>query len=136
MAPDNLEEFKNVLKLHDKRITALENLVKEKPERLKKEISIKEFILEKKASNDVEKTLVVGYFLEHHRKVSPFNIDDLKGLFREAKESLPININATVNYNIAKGFIMEAESKKDNKKAWTLTGKGERFVENGLKEEI
>ena len=38
-----------------------------------------------------------------------------------------------INMNIRAGRIMEAEEKKESKKAWELTATGETFVENGLK---
>jgi len=135
MPNNNLEEIRKTLELHERRLAALENLGKEKPDRLKKAVSIKEFILEKKPDGDVEKTLVVGYYLEHYVNASPFNAKDLEALFRKAKESVPKNINDKVIKNVVRGFMMEAETKKDKKKAWTLTSTGERFVESGLKEE-
>jgi len=83
----------------------------------------------------VEKTLVVAYYLEHFRNISPFNAKDIEELFREVKEKPPDNINYKVIKNIEKGHLMESEEKKDDLKSCTLTTTGERFVENGLKRE-
>ncbi|MCH7805902.1 MAG: hypothetical protein IH995_01985 [Proteobacteria bacterium] len=104
-----------------------------KPHPKKKE-SIKEFMLVKKPSNDVQKTLVVGYFLEKNQEMGSFNVDDLAKNFRLAKEPTPQNLNDKVNMNIKKGHMMEAKEKKENKKAWELTNLGEQFVEKNFKE--
>lgn len=135
MPSDEIGEIKRTVEAHEKRISDLETLIKEKPASARKELSIKEFILQKKATRDLDKTMAVGYYLEHNRNISPFNIKDLEQLFGEAKEPLPKNINDAVNKNIEKGFIMESKEKKDKKKTWALTATGERYVENGFKEE-
>lgn len=134
MSTDEMKRIEKTLDQHERRTTALENMAQKKPLALKA-VSVKEFILEKRPEGDVKKTLVLGYYLEHHRSTSPFNADDLKKLFREGKEIVPENINDKVNMNIAKGLMMEAGTKKDNKKTWTLTGTGERYVENSLRKE-
>jgi hypothetical protein len=135
MSANDIDEIKRILDQHEKRISDLEKLPKTEHSEVRKQLSVKEFILQKQPHDDVQKTLVLGYYLEHYRSVSPFNGDDLKSLFREAKETVPKNINDKVYLSIEKGFMMEAQSKKDNKKAWTLTGTGERYVENDLKRE-
>ena len=119
---------------HEERISALEKLLKSEHKVVPKSISIKEFILQKHPKTEVGRTLVIGYYLEHYRNVTPFNAKDLERGFREAKETIPKNINLAVIGCIERGHMMEAESKKDKKKAWTLTGTGEGFVEGGLKE--
>jgi len=100
-----------------------------------KDLSIKEFIIEKKPGDDVQKALVIGYFLEHHRGEDSFNVRDLNEGFRLAREPLPANMNDKVNMNISKGRMMAAKEKKDNRKAWVLTNLGERFVEQEMKGE-
>jgi len=97
-----------------------------------KEMSVKEFILAKRPSNDVEKTLAIGYFLERFKGLDSFNIDDLSRYFQLAKEAIPQNINDKVNMNIKKGHLAEAKEKKDKKKAWIVTNSGEAFVESGF----
>lgn len=126
------EEVRKILEDHEKRIQRLEQLYKSKPTTTKKQISIKEFILSKKPKNDVEKTLVIGYYLENFRDMSYFNAKDLEEGFREAKEKVPKNVNDKAYQNIKRGFMMEAKEKKDKLKAWNLTSTGERFVENEL----
>lgn len=134
MSTHEMKAIKKIVDQHERRISALEGVAQRKPSELKT-VSVKEFTLQKRPRGDVQKTIVLGYYLEHYTGTSAFNADDLKKLFREAKEIVPENINEKVNKNIAKGFMMEAGTKKDNKKAWTLTGTGERYVENGFQKE-
>jgi len=132
---DELIAIRKKLDEHEKRLAALEGLAKEEPKLGAKQLSVKEFILQKRPPNDVEKTLVVAYYLEHQRGVSPFNLNDLKTFFKKAKELMPENLNDKLNQNIAKGYMEEAEEKKDGKKAWSLTDTGVRHVENDLGKE-
>lgn len=99
-----------------------------------KGLSIKEFMLSKKPSGDVQKTLVIACYLEKYERLASFNIEDLARGFQLAKESTPENINDKINMNIRKGHITEAKEKKDNKKAWIVTNTGEQFLENGFKD--
>jgi len=122
----------NKLEEIESRLAALEGLPR-KVDNKEKEISLKEFILTKKPEDDVQKTLVIGYYLEHFSGEESFNVKDLSEGFRSAREPVPSNINDKVNLNIAKGHIMDAREKKDNRKAWVLTNTGDNFVKDGLK---
>jgi hypothetical protein len=132
MTVDEINEMKRILQQHEKRISDLEDLTASKPVGRKKELSARELLLQKRPKNDVERTLVLGYYLEQYRNISSFNRNNLEELFREAKEIVPTNINDKINKNIEKGFIMEANESKGELKSWTLTSGGERFVENEL----
>jgi hypothetical protein len=99
-----------------------------------KDLSVKEFIISKRPSGDVQKTLAMGYYLEKFEKVISFNIEDLGRCFQLAKEPTPQNINDKINMNIRKGHMAEAKQKKNNKKAWIVTNTGEQFLENGFKD--
>lgn len=101
---------------------------------LAKKLSVKEFILSKRSSNDVQKTLAIAYYLEKNEGMLSFNTEDLARYFQLAKEPTPQNLNDKINLNIKKGHVMEAKAKKENKKAWAITNTGEQFVENNLKE--
>ncbi len=129
-----LETIKKQLEDHEKRISELEALSQKKPELITKKLSIKEFILSKKPESEIQKTLAIGFYLEKYEGLPSFNVKDLEDWYRAAKEPLPKNMNDTVNKNIAKGHIMDAKEKKDNRRAWTLTNSGEIFVESGFKE--
>lgn len=132
MPNEEIMEIKKKLEEHEERISKLESSFQAKPEAVKKEVSVKEFIISKKPKNDVQKTLAIGYYLEKYRDFSSFNAKDLEEGFRAAKEKAPENINHRVIKNIEKGHMMEAGQKKDNLKAWVLTNSGEQSVESGF----
>jgi hypothetical protein len=98
----------------------------------RKKISTKEFLMTKNLKSELQKTLVLGYYLEHIEGFSSFNIDDLVIAFQYAKEKKPVNINDVAGKNVARGFFMEAPEKKDSKKAWVLTSTGEKYVEDTI----
>jgi len=127
------DKIKRLLDNHEKRISELEESIKARPVTARKELSVREFILSKNCTNDVRKTLAIGYYLEKYKNYSSFNIEDLERVFREAKEKVPSNINDKVNKNISKGRIMTTEEKKNNMGAWVLTNTGEQFVEDNFK---
>ncbi len=132
MSTDEIEDIKKLLEDHGKRISELERILASGPVVKPKGLSIKEFILQKQPDGDVQRTLVLGYYLEHVRDTSPFNVRDIEDAFREAKEPVTSNINLRVIKNIEKGFMMEAQQKKGNLKAWTLTATGEKWVETSM----
>ncbi len=128
---------KKVLDL-EKRIGALEILVGEEKSNTvaspAKKLSVKEFILLKNPSGDVQKSLAIAYYLEKNEDMRSFNVEDLAHYFQLAKEPTPKNLNDKINMNIKKGHVMEAKEKKENKKAWVITNTGEQFVDNNFKE--
>lgn len=128
---------KKVLDL-EKRISALEILVGGEKSNTgaspAKKLSVKEFILLKKPSGDVQKSLAIAYYLEKNEDMRSFNVEDLAHYFQLAKEPTPENLNDKINMNIKKGHVMEAKEKKENKKAWVITNTGEQFVDNNFKE--
>jgi hypothetical protein len=130
-----IRELEERLKKLELIVSNIESILKEKDINKipKKKISIKEFIISKKPSNDVEITLVIGYFLEKYEEIASFNARDLNDGFQRARESIPKNINDKVGMCCSHGFMMEADQKKGNIKAWILTNSGEKFVENGFK---
>lgn len=134
LTEDVIKDIMAKLDAHEKRISALEG-APGKPQAEANKLSIKEFLLTKKPTDDVQRTLVIGYYLEHFESMDRFNARDLSDGFRSGKEPLPTNINDKVNLNIGKGYMMEAKEKKDKFKAWVLTNSGEKFVEKELPED-
>jgi hypothetical protein len=123
------------LKRLEERVERLERLIGgESREAIAKErkLSAKEFMLSKKLKSETQKVLALAYFLEREEGIAPFNVSDLESAFRSAREKLPKNMNDAVNKNIARGFLMGTNEKKDSKKAWQLTSTGERHVEHEL----
>jgi hypothetical protein len=131
-----IEEIKTLLGDHEKRISKLEAVVGEpsseeqKKPGGKKNLSVKEFLKEKKPKGYVQIALAVGSYLEKYEGLSSFNAKDLENGFSEAKEQPPKNFNDTANLNVKNGHMMECKAKKDGKKAWVLTSSGEEFVED------
>lgn len=97
-----------------------------------KKLSAKEFLMTKNVGSELQRVAALAYFLERQENLLSFNVADLEGAFRSAREKLPKNMNDAVNKNIARGFFMEAAEKKDSRKAWQLTATGERFVESDM----
>lgn len=128
---DNISIAK-MLAEHEERIQKLETKIQDSApasiEVSRKQISPKEFLLEKKPSGEVQKTLMLCYYIEHTIGLTPFNIDDLNKVFKLAKEVVPSNLNDKINKNIDKGYLVEDGAKKDSKKAWHLTASGENFI--------
>lgn len=129
------ENLTDIINDHEQRIKKIEELLsKTDPKPIAKKLSIKEFLLSKSIKDELQKTLAIGYFFEKYDGLVSFNAKDIEDGFRQARETVPKNINDTVNKNISKGYIMEAKAKKDKLKAWNLTNSGERFVENDFTE--
>ncbi len=122
----------------ESRVTALETLLGGKKVDTAaspaKKLSVKEFILLKIPSGDVQKTLAIAYYLEKNESMQSFNVKDLGHYFQLAKEPVPENLNDKINMNIKRGYVMEAKEKKENKKAWVITNTGEQFVDGSFKE--
>jgi len=96
-------------------------------------LSLVEFLNAKGPKSHPDRVTVMAYYLHHYQGVEIFNADDINECYSQARISRSANLNATINKNIAKGYIMEAKEKKDNKKAWMITQTGERYVESNLK---
>lgn len=134
MSNEEILEIKKQVEDHEKRISELEAIAQTKPELVTKKLYIKDFIRSKKPKDDVQKTLAIGYYLEKYEGFSSFNVIDLDKGFRDAKQTVPPNINDKVNKNIDKQYIMRDKKKKDGKLAWRLTADGEEYVESDFTE--
>jgi len=123
-----LEQIKDMLDRHEKKLSKLELFLIGRHKLKKKKLSLNEFILLKNPSDDVQRTLCIGYFLENYDGLSSFNKNDLETGFRKAREKLPPNVNDKVNLNIKRKYMDEAGEKKDGLKAWVLTNSGQKKV--------
>jgi len=118
-----VSEIKTILTDEDSKSTIAKHKVK---------VSINEFIKSKNVQNDVQRTLVIAYWLDYFEKVDSFGVSDLEMGFRSARLSVPKNINDKVNLNIKNGHLSEDKKKKNGKKTWYVTNTGVEFVENTL----
>jgi len=98
-----------------------------------KKLSIREFLLKHPPTNDVQRTLAVGYYLETHEGMGTFTRANLERGYRDAKHSLPSNMSMNIQQCVKAGNMMEAEEKKDSKPAYVVTSTGEQFVESNYK---
>jgi len=130
MSEDQIEEIMERLNELELRITKLEAY--RTPNRHKKKLSIREFIRNKDPKNDVQKTLIMGYYLEKYENMPFFNINDVKKCFKDAREKIPQNVADKIQINIKKGHLMDYEEKKDNLKAYNLTNSGEDYIDNNF----
>jgi hypothetical protein len=97
-----------------------------------KAISIRAFILEKSPTDDVQRSLVIGYYLEKQSGLSAFNAKDLERGFVDAREKVPGNVADKILKNVWKGHMMQVKEDKDGLKAYVLTNTGTKFVESGI----
>lgn len=98
-----------------------------------KKLSIREFLLQRPPTTDIQRTLAVGYFLETHAGLASFTKAELEKGYSDAKEPAPSNIGVNIKHCIKQGHMMEAGEKKNNKMAYELTRSGEQFVTAGYK---
>jgi len=91
--------------------------------------------LQKKPRDDLQRALVIGYYLENYEHFSSFTSKDIREGFREARETVPPNVTDKIQKNITKGYIMKEGEKKGRMIFYVLTNSGVRFVESGLKKE-
>lgn len=100
-----------------------------------KKTSLAEFLKTKNPKSHGDKILAFGYFLEKFRDYSSFNLNDIDTCYKEARIPKTKNFPHYIAQLIRDGYLMDAEEKKDNKKAWILTDSGLKYVEN-LSQEI
>jgi hypothetical protein len=92
------------------------------------QVSVVEFLREKKPTTAVDKALVFAVYHENQVGKDVFNTEDLLSLWRQAKEKPPANINDLINKNIIKGFMAEEKIEKGQKKSWYVTTSGSDTV--------
>jgi predicted nucleotidyltransferase component of viral defense system len=96
----------------------------------RRQVSLAEFLKSKNPKSHGDKILVFGYYLEKVMGESSFNMDDIEKCYIQARISKTKNFPQYIAQLIRDGSLMEAEEKKDNKKAWILTDSGLKYVEN------
>lgn len=96
------------------------------------QISVVEFLREKKPSTAVDKALVFAVYHETQTGKEVFNTEDLLNLWRQAKEARPSNINDLINKNVKKGFMADEKTNKGQKKSWYVTSSGSEIVKSSF----
>lgn len=129
-----LAELANRIQDIEERLSKLESPNQSTTGSHQKKISPKEFYLTKNPKDEIQKTLLVCFYLERFDGLKSMTAKEIEDGFRAAKETIPKNINYNVFMNIKKGFLMETKEKKNKLKSWVLTIKGEKFVDSDFQD--
>lgn len=85
---------------------------------------------------------VYAFWLFREEEMNTFNVRDIVSCYKRTRRTKTSNTNMVINQNVATHLFAEVSEKKDGYKAWTITKKGEKYVEqmkggesNCLKEE-
>ncbi len=144
---DTLSRLEALLQEHERRIKALEQKVggsevavtvaaAAAPQAVApapKVQSVRQFMMEKGPTDDVQRSLVIGYYLEKQSGLASFNAKDIEKGFVDAREKVPGNVADKILKNVWKGHMMQVNDEKDGLKAYVLTNTGTKFVEGGIK---
>lgn len=95
-----------------------------------KKTSPAEFIKKSSAKNQMDRALLLGYYLEKTTGVSSFTSSDLGQLGRDSKNPFA-NPSDAVAKLTGRGLMMSAGD-KDGQRAYALTASGETYVETLL----
>ncbi len=98
---------------------------------LTKSLSLGELLNSKSPKNDVQKTLVFGYYLEAVKKMKEFSSKDIYACYREAKERVPPNISDKIKMNVQRAW-MSTTGKDGISLTYSLTSTGVSAVEQGF----
>ena len=96
--------------------------------------TVRGFVIEKGPADDVQRCLVIGYFLEKKDEFKSFNAKDIEKGFVDAREKVPGNVADKILKNVWKGHMMQVPEEKDGLKAYVLTNAGVKFVDSGLQQ--
>jgi len=88
------------------------------------EMSPKQFLLEKRPGNDIERVACLGYYLTHFRDMSGFKTLDISKLNAEAAQPKFSNASVPVDSAIRRGFLVDTSG--GNKQLGAI---GEQFVQ-------
>ena len=134
----HLEDIEKMLNDHEARLKKLEGKSMSIPvtegnnSSPNRQISLPEFVIEKKPQDDLQRTIVFAYYLEKFESQEYFNAEDIQNCFLRAKASKPANINDKINKCVQKALLSEHPQKKDGKKAFYLTATGANLIEAGF----
>jgi hypothetical protein len=129
---NDLKEIKKKLEELEQRILQIENNSLQ-PQPISKKTSLQEFITQKNAKNDVQKTLAIGYYIGQYS--GPFNSKDIEKGFIEARERIPINVSDKIKMNCTNGDMIPTGEEKEGLKAYVLSNGGIKKVEKNFKDE-
>lgn len=91
-----------------------------------KRLSPAEFLRKLSHTNQLDRALALGYYLEKVEKASSFTTKDLLALTRQVKYPFA-NISESVSRLVGRGLMMSAGD-KDGLRAYSLTATGEQMI--------
>ncbi len=92
--------------------------------------SLVEFIRTKgNPSEHTDIEVLCAYWLLKKENMTSYNATDIQNCYDEARIAKPANINDIMNRIQASGYVMPVKEKKDGKKAWVITGTGEKYAQ-------
>jgi len=94
-------------------------------------LSVNEFVKSKGFRTQEDIAIGLIYYYEVCKNAADFSTEDLKGYFKESKNTMPGNPSMIVNRLFSKGFIMNG----DDKKRYYLTQTGIDYVNNYVPKE-
>lgn len=90
-----------------------------------------EFLAQKNIKSHFNRIMAILYYHYHSGQKST-TISELQETYSSVRVKAPRNFSDVLAQCIRKGYVIEALSKKDGKKAWQITPTGERYVEEKL----
>jgi len=90
-----------------------------------------EFLAQKNTKTHFDRIMAILYY-HYHSGQESMTIRELQGAYSSVRVKAPRNFSDILAQGIRKGYVIEALSKKDGKKAWQITATGERYVEEDL----
>jgi hypothetical protein len=93
-----------------------------------KKLSPAEFLRTLSHTNQLDRALALGYYLEKVRSMSNFTTKELLELSREVKYPFA-NISESVSRLVGRGLMMSAGD-KDASRAYALTATGEQMIDS------
>jgi hypothetical protein len=97
------------------------------PESSAKKTSAAEFLKQSTAKNQIDRALVLGYYLEKFGRASGFTSTELAALGKETKNPFA-NASDAVAKLTGRGLMMSAGD-REGQRAYALTASGETYVE-------
>lgn len=89
-----------------------------------KKLSIKEFIIDKSPSDDIQRATCIAEYLDKLEGKARFTTKDISNGFKNAKLKTPENVSDKIQQAIKKGWIAPGE----NKGEFYITLAGEKMV--------
>lgn len=113
------------------RVSRIESLLEDEPERAEETKNLAEFMDEKNPSTHNERAIVIGYYREQYEGQESFTVNDIETGYQTARISLPSNMSDVLAKCEAKEWVMRV-GKSGQTQQRQLTRDGISHVEDIL----